>query len=152
MIRFQRAAQQSSQTFVLKDRRTALIEHEDTAGNAFEIAAQTGLAPSKGLLRFGKSAKFLPCAGKLDLRAQQRGVIFRWRNSYRLCYRCCHQNRLRCSGRGVHTGLVEFIELADGHPFFVATQAHPEFTSRPDHPHPLFAGLLRAAQARALHH
>ena len=59
---------------------------------------------------------------------------------------------LRCSGRGVHTGLVEFIELADGHPFFVATQAHPEFTSRPDHPHPLFAGLLRAAQARALHH
>ena len=44
--------------------------------------------------------------------------------------------------------LVEFIELID-HPFFVATQAHPEFQSRPDQPHPLFAGLIKAAIKRA---
>jgi hypothetical protein len=37
--------------------------------------------------------------------------------------------------------LVEFIELAD-HPFWVATQAHPEFKSRPDRPHPLFRELV----------
>jgi CTP synthase len=42
---------------------------------------------------------------------------------------------------------VEFIEMID-HPFFVATQAHPEFRSRPDEPHPLFAGLLAAARDR----
>ena len=43
--------------------------------------------------------------------------------------------------------LVEYIELAD-HPFFVATQAHPEFLSRLDAPHPLFTGFVQAAQLR----
>jgi CTP synthase len=42
--------------------------------------------------------------------------------------------------------LVEYIELPrDVHPFYVATQAHPEFRSRPTRPHPLFAGLVAAA-------
>ena len=40
--------------------------------------------------------------------------------------------------------IVEMIELKN-HPFFVATQAHPEFKSRPDRPHPLFKGLIEAA-------
>ena len=44
--------------------------------------------------------------------------------------------------------LVEFMELAD-HPFWVGTQAHPEFKSRPDRPHPLFRELIAAALARA---
>ena len=35
------------------------------------------------------------------------------------------------------------------HPFFVATQAHPEFLSRPTRAHPLFAGLVAAARERA---
>jgi CTP synthase len=41
-------------------------------------------------------------------------------------------------------GLVEMIELKD-HKFFVATQAHPEFKSRPLRPSPLFVGFLKAA-------
>jgi CTP synthase len=41
--------------------------------------------------------------------------------------------------------LVEVIELPD-HPYFIASQFHPEFRSRPDAPHPLFAGLIRAAR------
>ena len=44
--------------------------------------------------------------------------------------------------------LVEFAELA-GHPFFVGTQAHPEFLSRPTRPHPLFGGLIAAALAHS---
>ncbi len=48
------------------------------------------------------------------------------------------------SGLSPDDNLVEFIELPS-HPFFVGTQAHPEFRSRPDHPHPLFAGLIEAA-------
>jgi CTP synthase len=44
--------------------------------------------------------------------------------------------------------LVEFVELA-GHPFWVGTQAHPEFKSRPDRPHPLFRAFCAAALARA---
>jgi CTP synthase len=43
---------------------------------------------------------------------------------------------------------VEFAELA-GHPFFVGTQAHPEFLSRPTRPHPLFGGLIAAALAHS---
>ncbi len=40
--------------------------------------------------------------------------------------------------------IVEMVELKD-HPFFLATQAHPEFKSRPDRPHPLFRGFVKAA-------
>ena len=54
---------------------------------------------------------------------------------------------LRCSGVSPDRRLVEFIEL-DDHPFWVATQAHPEFKSRPDRPHPLFRELTAAALAR----
>lgn len=43
--------------------------------------------------------------------------------------------------------LVEMVELPS-HPFFIATQAHPEFKSRPNRPHPLFFGLVKAAMVR----
>ncbi|CAN5633675.1 hypothetical protein BH24ACT5_BH24ACT5_18170 [soil metagenome] len=51
-----------------------------------------------------------------------------------------------CSGTSPDRRLVEFIELAD-HPFWVGTQAHPEFKSRPERPHPLFRELVGAALA-----
>jgi CTP synthase len=52
-----------------------------------------------------------------------------------------------CSGTSPDKRLVEFVELAD-HPFWVGTQAHPEFKSRPDRPHPLFRDLVAAALDR----
>lgn len=55
---------------------------------------------------------------------------------------------LVCSGLSPDGRLVEFIELP-GHPFWIGTQAHPEFKSRPERPHPLFRGLVGAALARA---
>jgi len=55
---------------------------------------------------------------------------------------------LQCSGVSPDGRLVEFIEL-DDHPFWVGTQAHPEFKSRPDRAAPLFRGLVGAALARA---
>ena len=55
---------------------------------------------------------------------------------------------LRCSGTSPDGRLVEFVELPS-HPYFVGTQAHPEFKSRPDRPHPLFEGLIAAADVRA---
>ena len=59
------------------------------------------------------------------------------------------QAGLVVSGTSPDNQLVEFVELPrDMHPYFVATQAHPEFKSRPTRPHPLFAGLIRAALAR----
>ncbi|MGF1496900.1 MAG: CTP synthase [Elainellaceae cyanobacterium] len=52
------------------------------------------------------------------------------------------------SGASPDSRLVEIIEWPD-HPFFIASQFHPEFQSRPNHPHPLFLGLLKAAIAHA---
>ena len=48
------------------------------------------------------------------------------------------------SGLSPDGNLVELVEL-EGHPWFVASQFHPEFASRPNRPHPLFLGLLEAA-------
>ena len=50
---------------------------------------------------------------------------------------------IKASGTSPDGHLVEVIEAID-HPYFIATQAHPEFLSRPTRPHPLFTGLLRA--------
>jgi CTP synthase len=50
---------------------------------------------------------------------------------------------LTISGQSPDGTLVEFVEASD-HPFFVATQAHPEFRSRPSRPHPLFAGFIQS--------
>ena len=51
---------------------------------------------------------------------------------------------MKLSGLSPDGRIVEMIEL-DDHPFFIATQAHPEFKSRPNRPHPLFRGLIQAA-------
>jgi CTP synthase len=56
------------------------------------------------------------------------------------------QAGLHLSGTSPDSSLVEFVELdRSQHPFLVATQAHPEFKSRPTRPHPLFAAFVRAA-------
>jgi CTP synthase len=66
-------------------------------------------------------------------------------NSYRAAL---EQAGLVFSGLSPDGHLVEFAELP-AHPFFVGTQAHPEFLSRPTRPHPLFTGLIAAALARS---
>ena len=64
-------------------------------------------------------------------------------NSYR---EALEEAGLVISGTHPDLGLVEFVELPpDVHPYYVSTQAHPEFKSRPTRAHPLFAGLIGAA-------
>ncbi len=68
-------------------------------------------------------------------------------NSYRAAL---EEAGLVCSGLSPDGRLVEFVELPrEVHPFFVGTQAHPEFLSRPTRPHPLFSGLAAAAIERS---
>jgi CTP synthase len=56
---------------------------------------------------------------------------------------------LAISGMSPDRSLVEFVELPrDVHPYYVGTQAHPEFRSRPHRAHPLFSGLVEAAVNR----
>jgi CTP synthase len=50
---------------------------------------------------------------------------------------------IKASGINLDNNLVEVIEATD-HPFFLACQFHPEFKSRPNKPHPLFAGFIKA--------
>ena len=67
-------------------------------------------------------------------------------NSYR---ESISKTGLRFSGLSPDGNLVEFVEFPQEiHPYYVGTQAHPEFRSRPTRPHPLFAGLIKAALAR----
>ncbi|QCR19579.1 CTP synthase [Agrococcus sp. SGAir0287] len=54
---------------------------------------------------------------------------------------------LSFSGTSPDGHLVEYVELP-GHPYYIATQAHPELRSRPNHAHPLFRGLVEAALER----
>ncbi|MDO4633063.1 MAG: CTP synthase [Eubacteriales bacterium] len=62
-------------------------------------------------------------------------------NEYR---RILSEHGMVLSGLSPDGRIVEMMEYRD-HPYFIATQAHPEFKSRPDQPHPLFTGLIQAA-------
>ena len=57
---------------------------------------------------------------------------------------------LTFSGTSADGKLAELIELKD-HPFYMASQFHPEFQSKPNAPHPLFRGFIAACHAR-MHH
>ena len=65
-------------------------------------------------------------------------------NKYRLLLERCG---MILSGLSPDERIVEMIELPN-HPFFIATQAHPEFKSRPNLPHPLFKGFIEAASQK----
>lgn len=54
------------------------------------------------------------------------------------------EHGMKLSGISPDGRIVEMCELSD-HPFFIATQAHPELKSRPNRPHPLFRGFIKAA-------
>jgi CTP synthase len=104
-----------------------------------------------GTMRLGAYwAKLLPGTRVRDLYGEDI-VSERHRHRYEVNPR--YRKRLEtaglvCSGMSPDDRLVEFIELAD-HPFWMGTQGHPEFKSRPDRPHPLFRGLVAAGLARA---
>jgi len=69
---------------------------------------------------------------------------YEFNNSYRNLF---IESGYSISGTSPDGRLVELIELKE-HPFFTACQYHPEFLSRPGKPHPLFKGLINAAQSR----
>jgi CTP synthase len=102
-----------------------------------------------GTMRLGAQEVLLG-AGTRARELYGRDVIMeRHRHRYEFNNRYLERYRekgLRFSGFS-HDGLVEVIELT-AHPWFVATQFHPEFTSTPRDGHPLFSGFIRAARAQ----
>ncbi|CAA9220447.1 MAG: CTP synthase [uncultured Acidimicrobiales bacterium] len=112
---------------------------------------QRNVVDMGGTMRLGSYvAKLVP--GSRVEKAYGEPVVFE-RHRHRLEVNPRHRRRLEdaglvCSGTSPDGRLVEFVELPS-HPFWVATQAHPEFKSRPDRPHPLFYELVGAALDRA---
>ena len=76
-----------------------------------------------------------------DVISERHRHRFEFNNKYR---EALDKAGLKVVGINEESDLVEIVELND-HPFFVGTQFHPEFKSRPLHPHPLFMGLIAAA-------
>ncbi|MGP9527606.1 MULTISPECIES: CTP synthase [Micrococcaceae] len=80
--------------------------------------------------------------GKTDV-AERHRHRYEVNNAYRAQL---EEAGLVFSGTSPDGSLVEFVELPkDVHPYYVSTQAHPELSSRPTRPHPMFAGLVEAA-------
>ena len=115
------------------------------------MASQEGVEDMGGTMRLGLYAAKL-AEGSIVRRLYDNELIYerhrhRWEvnNRYR---RDLEAAGMQLSGVSPDGSLVEFIEI-DDHPYFVGTQAHPEFKSRPDDPHPLFVGLAQAAGRHA---
>jgi CTP synthase len=82
------------------------------------------------------------------LRVEKDGVVVSERHRHRYEFNneykdLLEEKGMECVGVNPEADLVEIIELKN-HPYFVGSQFHPEFKSRPLHPHPLFVGLVRA--------
>lgn len=108
---------------------------------------QNGVVNLGGTMRLGSypclldpTSKAFTLYGKKDITERHRHR-YEVNNDYREAFR---SNGLVPVGFSPDNHIVEMVELKD-HPFFVATQAHPEFKSRPDRPHPLFKGFIGAA-------
>jgi CTP synthase len=108
---------------------------------------QRDITEKGGTMRLGAYYAVLTAGTKVAAAYDEPVVSERHRHRYEFNsnYRARFEEAgFVCSGTSPDKRLVEFIELAD-HPFWVATQAHPEFKSRPDRPHPLFRELIGAA-------
>jgi CTP synthase len=113
---------------------------------------QLDVTDKGGTMRLGAYVARLAPGSRVASLYGEVTVSERHRHRYEVNPRYRHRLEeagLVCSGvESKDNRLVEFIELTD-HPFWLATQAHPEFKSRPDRPHPLFAGLVEAALERS---
>ena len=126
--------------------------HPVVATMAEQLAFVEGAGDLGGTMRLGRYAARLTPRSVVATAYGTTEVSERHRHRYEVnnAYREQLEGAgLVFSGLSPDGSLVEFVELpADVHPYFVATQAHPEFLSRPNRAHPLFAGLVGAALDR----
>jgi CTP synthase len=106
-----------------------------------------------GTMRLGAQ----PCQLAMGTKAQQLygAFVVNERHRHRYEFNNAYREKFEkagfiFSGLSPDGKLVEVIELKD-HPFFIASQFHPEFLSKPHQPHPLFKGFIAAAHAH-IHH
>jgi len=130
-----------------------------TGANSTEIDPETGhpiialLAEQRNIKHLGGTMRlgYYTCEIKANTKAEAlyQANSIKERHRHRYEFNNAYKDRLQAkglimSGINKRRDLVEMIELRD-HPYFIAVQFHPEFTSRPDRPNPLFKGLIVAA-------
>lgn len=132
----------------LEDANTGEASVETQHPVIYIMQGQEGKESTGGTLRLGD----YPCHLKEGSLAEKvygaKDVIERHRHRYEVNqqYRDQYESAgLKISGLSPDGKLVEVVEYPDN-PYFIATQAHPEFRSRPHRPHPLFSGLVESAR------
>lgn len=108
---------------------------------------QNGIEDIGGTLRLGAYPCVLADGSKAQELYGTKEISERHRHRYEVnndFRKALTENGMVLSGVSPDGRIVEMVELSD-HPFYIATQAHPEFKSRPNRPHPLFRGLIAAA-------
>lgn len=114
------------------------------------MAEQIGKENTGGTMRLGDYEAVLARGTTARKLYGQEKIIERHRHRYEVnnAYREQFEKwGLTISGTSPDDRLVEMVE-APNHPFFVGTQAHPEFRSRPNRPHPLYVGFIKACLTR----
>lgn len=131
----------------LKDAASIELDPDTTNPVIALMPDQNGVSDIGGTLRLGA----YPCILKEDSLAKQLYGIQEISERHRHRYEVNNDYRealteagLTLSGISPDGKIIEMIEISK-HPYFIATQAHPEFKSRPDQAHPLFKGLVEAA-------
>jgi len=111
---------------------------------------QIGVEDKGATMRLGSCESILlPGTKAAELYGNVERIHERHRHRYE--FNPDYQERLQEAGMVISSvsakeGLVEIVELPS-HPFFLGAQFHPEFQSKPNHPHPLFSGFVAAALA-----
>jgi CTP synthase len=126
-----------------------ITEWKDAAGNSIQRSADADMG---GTMRLGaQECRLDPSSLARSLYGTPK-VSERHRHRYEVNNGYLTQfqgNGMRLAGESVD-GLVEIIEI-EGHPWFLACQFHPEFTSSPRDGHPLFTGFVKAAIEESIH-
>jgi CTP synthase len=121
-----------------------MADQEDVIAGERDMGGTMRLGLYPAVLAEGSMVRELYGADLVQERHRHR---FEVNNEYREALEAAG---LAISGSSPDGRLVEFVEMDRSvHPYFVATQAHPEFLSRPTRPHPLFTGLVAAALVRS---
>ena len=129
------------------DAHSAELKPDTTHPVIHIMPDQIGIEDIGGTLRLGsypcvldKTSKAYELYGREEIKERHRHR-YEVNNDYR---EALTSHGMKLSGLSPDGNIVEMIEIPE-HPWFIATQAHPELKSRPNRPHPLFKGFIEAA-------
>lgn len=130
----------------LKDANSTEVNPKTTAPVIATMEGQKGKENTGGTMRLGDYGCDLVAKSLAAKTYGVKHIVERHRHRYECndeYVKAYESWGIRAVGKNPETGLVEVIEAID-HPFFLASQFHPEFKSRPNRAHPMFDGFVRA--------